>query len=275
MRLRQIGTEQVFIEPGFAVGAPEAIGFAEDEAVAQSSLGARTADGFLRRCSTRSSCHSYGEHVDSGAGTVRLRFRKLPTSPTRWVVSWSAPTSFRPLFRGERLGRSSFHHDPRPIGTVRRGASGHQVRGTEIQSESISGQDVTQEFTDLQSRLRNLEAAEEQLLEIMEAATDTEDVFRSSKPAPGERRNRSHQRPDRISFGIGTIVSGRGGVDPRCCRSAAQYWRMATGMDGQRGIHLLDPGASVPGRRRNLVRLLHRANCLDPGSAAVLRRSWN
>jgi hypothetical protein len=48
---------------------------------------------------------------------------------------------------------------------------------TEIQSENISGQDVTQEFTDLQSRLRNLEAAEEQLIEIMDAATDTEQVL--------------------------------------------------------------------------------------------------
>lgn len=48
---------------------------------------------------------------------------------------------------------------------------------TEVQSENISGQDVTQEFTDLQSQLRNLEAAEERLLEILEQASDTEDVL--------------------------------------------------------------------------------------------------
>ena len=48
---------------------------------------------------------------------------------------------------------------------------------TEVRSENVSGQDVTQEFTDLQSRLRNLEAAEEQLLEILDAATETEDVL--------------------------------------------------------------------------------------------------
>ena len=48
---------------------------------------------------------------------------------------------------------------------------------TEIQSESISGQDVTREFTDLESRLRNLEAAEEQLSEIMSNADRTEDVL--------------------------------------------------------------------------------------------------
>lgn len=44
-------------------------------------------------------------------------------------------------------------------------------------SESINSQDVTIEYTDLQSRLRNLEQAEEQLREIMDGATRTEDVL--------------------------------------------------------------------------------------------------
>jgi hypothetical protein len=47
----------------------------------------------------------------------------------------------------------------------------------DILNEDISGQDVTSEVTDLESRLRNLEAAEEQLLEIMDNATETEDVI--------------------------------------------------------------------------------------------------
>jgi hypothetical protein len=47
----------------------------------------------------------------------------------------------------------------------------------EILSENVSGQDVTSEYTDLASRLRNLEAAEAQLQEIMEEATKTEDVL--------------------------------------------------------------------------------------------------
>jgi len=47
----------------------------------------------------------------------------------------------------------------------------------EVESENTSGQDVTQEYTDLQSQLRNLEAAEAQLMEIMEEATKTEDVL--------------------------------------------------------------------------------------------------
>lgn len=47
----------------------------------------------------------------------------------------------------------------------------------EVRSESVSGEDVTSQYTDLQSRLRNLEAAETQLAEIMEEARKTEDVL--------------------------------------------------------------------------------------------------
>lgn len=47
----------------------------------------------------------------------------------------------------------------------------------EILNETVSGQDVTQEYTDLGSRLRNLENAEEQLQEIMDQAWETEDVL--------------------------------------------------------------------------------------------------
>lgn len=48
----------------------------------------------------------------------------------------------------------------------------------EVRSENISGQDVTQEYTDLASQLRNLEAAEEDLREIMGSLTKAEDVLR-------------------------------------------------------------------------------------------------
>ncbi len=46
----------------------------------------------------------------------------------------------------------------------------------EVQNETRSGQDVTAEYVDLQSRLKNYEAAEAQLDEIMKNATETEDV---------------------------------------------------------------------------------------------------
>ncbi|MCK4900152.1 MAG: DUF4349 domain-containing protein, partial [Anaerolineales bacterium] len=44
-------------------------------------------------------------------------------------------------------------------------------------SENINSQDVTREYIDLQSRLRNLEATEAQLVKIMDEARRTEDVL--------------------------------------------------------------------------------------------------
>jgi hypothetical protein len=44
-------------------------------------------------------------------------------------------------------------------------------------SEEMSSQDVTKDYTDLQSRLTNLQAAETQLKEIMASATKTDDVL--------------------------------------------------------------------------------------------------
>ncbi len=47
----------------------------------------------------------------------------------------------------------------------------------EVQSETRSGEDVTDQYVDLQSRLRAKQAAEAQLLKIMEKAEKTEDVL--------------------------------------------------------------------------------------------------
>jgi hypothetical protein len=50
-------------------------------------------------------------------------------------------------------------------------------QSTDVLSETRSGQNVTKEYTDLKSRLKNLEEAEAQLREIMASATRTEDVM--------------------------------------------------------------------------------------------------
>jgi PKD repeat protein len=46
-----------------------------------------------------------------------------------------------------------------------------------VTSESNSSQDVTEEYTDLDSKVKNLEATEAQLLKIMSTATKTEDIL--------------------------------------------------------------------------------------------------
>jgi len=60
------------------------------------------------------------------------------------------------------------------LGDALAAIEGQAVR---VALQSQSGQDVTSQYTDLQSRLRNLEDAEDLLREIMASAKDTEDVL--------------------------------------------------------------------------------------------------
>lgn len=48
---------------------------------------------------------------------------------------------------------------------------------TEVQSEMLTGEDVTSQYIDISSRLANLEAAESQLQDILDRAETTEDVL--------------------------------------------------------------------------------------------------
>lgn len=72
--------------------------------------------------------------------------------------------------RGSINIRVPSQHLDEALERIKEGAS-------EIRSQSVSGEDVTDQYTDLNSRLRNLEAAEEELLEIMEEARDSDDVL--------------------------------------------------------------------------------------------------
>ena len=47
-----------------------------------------------------------------------------------------------------------------------------------VNSESTNSQDVTEEYIDLQSRLKNAEATEKQYLVLLEKATDVEDILK-------------------------------------------------------------------------------------------------
>ncbi|RPI34902.1 MAG: DUF4349 domain-containing protein [Chloroflexota bacterium] len=54
----------------------------------------------------------------------------------------------------------------------------HAETSQPVLRQDVDSEDVTDKYTDLQSRLRNLEATEAQLQEIMDMATETEDVLR-------------------------------------------------------------------------------------------------
>jgi hypothetical protein len=47
-----------------------------------------------------------------------------------------------------------------------------------VESENITGQDVTEEYTDLQAEIRNLEAAEQQLLELFNRSGSVEEILK-------------------------------------------------------------------------------------------------
>ncbi len=52
-----------------------------------------------------------------------------------------------------------------------------RAMSVEVRSESTSGQDVTEEYTDLSAKLRNLEAAETQLLKLLDKAGEVTDIL--------------------------------------------------------------------------------------------------
>ncbi len=170
--------EQAFSEPGFAIGAPAQVEFAEDEAVAQSSLGRGTDGAFAGDVAPadRVVIHTANLSivVPEPAASVQ-EIADLANEMGGFVVSSNV---FQTFFSEANVSADRASITIRvPSERLDEALDAIKSGATEIQSENISGQDVTQEFTDLQSRLRSLEAAEEQLFEIMDSATETEAVL--------------------------------------------------------------------------------------------------
>jgi len=61
------------------------------------------------------------------------------------------------------------------------------IEGVRVTSEGLSSQEVTEEYTDLQSRLRNLERTESQYLELLAKATTIEEILSVSDRLDGVR----------------------------------------------------------------------------------------
>ncbi len=72
-------------------------------------------------------------------------------------------------------------------------------QAVEVREETISGEDVTAEFTDLSSQLKNLEAAELQLRDIMSKTVKTDDVL-SVYNALTQKRGEIEQVKGRMQF---------------------------------------------------------------------------
>jgi hypothetical protein len=168
--------EGAFFEPAIVLEAP--VEFAENEAVAQSSLARETVGGFAGdvapadRVVIRTA--NLSMVVPEPSASVK-EIADLANEMGGFVVSSNV---FQTFFSEANVSADRASITIRvPAERLDEALEAIKDGATEIQSENTSGQDVTQEFTDLQSRLRNLEAAEEQLLEIMSSAGETEDVL--------------------------------------------------------------------------------------------------
>ena len=64
-----------------------------------------------------------------------------------------------------------------PSDSYDKAVSSLRALALDVTNETTSSQDVTQEYVDLDSRLKNLQATEDQLLKIMQTATKTQDIL--------------------------------------------------------------------------------------------------
>jgi len=171
--------QEAFSEPDFAVGAPAAIGFAEDEAMVESSLAREGAGGFAADVAPADRVVIRSANLSIVVPEPSASVQEIANLASRMGGFVVSSNVFQTFFSEANVSAERASITIRvPAERLDEALEAIRAGATEIQSENISGQDVTQEFTDLESRLRNLVAAEEQLLEIMSSARETEDVLR-------------------------------------------------------------------------------------------------
>ena len=110
--------------------------------------------------------------VEDISGTID-RIRQLAQQYQGYVVSSQVWKSDERLYGSISIRIPADDYDA-ILNTI----SGYAVEVTNL---STSSQDVTEEYTDLSSKLKNLEAAEQQLLQIMQKAVKVEDVLAVQK----------------------------------------------------------------------------------------------
>jgi hypothetical protein len=107
--------------------------------------------------------------VDAAAKITDMAFKE-----GGWVVS-SDISQNKYGDRGEKYfsGSISIRVPADSMDKLKGTLAGIEALAVEVKSRQLTGQDVTAEYTDAQSRLRNLRASQERLLKIMADATDT------------------------------------------------------------------------------------------------------
>lgn len=110
----------------------------------------------------------------------------------------------------------------------------------DVRSESISGQDVTQEFVDLESRLRNLRAQEAVLLRLFDKATTVAATIRVQSELgrvqleSEQLRGRLRYLEDQTSLATLSISVAEKGATPATNGTLAKAWDRA--LEGALGV---------------------------------------
>ena len=110
----------------------------------------------------------------------------------------------------------------------------------EVRSESISGQDVTQEFIDLESRLRNLRAQEAVLLRLFDKATTVAATIRVQSELARvqleseQLRGRLRYLEDQTSLATLSITVAEKGAVPATRGTLSKAWDRA--VEGALGV---------------------------------------
>ncbi len=172
--------EYYYAEPAVGGGAP----YAEDRAVAaEAPLPAATAGFYSEEGSVTNSLGG-GERLVIQNADLSI----VVKSPQNKMEAISAMATRMGGFVVSSNLYETYAYDglPVPEGSMTIRVPGERLEealaeikadAVEIQNESRSGQDVTQQYTDLASRLKNFELAEKELQELMDRAEDPEDVI--------------------------------------------------------------------------------------------------
>lgn len=112
--------------------------------------------------------------VVSDAETAIQSITALAETMGGWVVTSNSSKAVTPAGREVIQGAISIRV---PSARFNEAVSQIKVGALSVDSENVTGQDVTQDYVDLTSQLNNLSAAETQLQAIMEGARNTDDVL--------------------------------------------------------------------------------------------------
>jgi hypothetical protein len=187
-----VGNTFTNIQANFSGGAEQrAQGGLQPMATAPAAMlaNASPADGDVARGNT---AQSQGENTDGPAqqrvilrnatlnitvDDVSARITEIGTMASEmggWVVtsntSQSTASNGEKLTYGNITVRVPAERLDDALGRIKTGVNG-------VNSETVTGQDVTQQYVDLSSRLKNLEAAETQLQVLIERADNVPDVM--------------------------------------------------------------------------------------------------